>query len=368
MWSVLQAVWPGATPRETSCASRILAYAHAFGVRIGIPTDWCAGMALLPEQPLIRWARRIARGPPPELVLNALVTLAGAGCPIAPFEHFPAAGRVALPRDDAVWDTASSTPAELILRRPFWASTWDMLDAQARIIAQWVLRERQRASALATADVLVLTCGCGSNFSLDRPHQALASPRPTDVSAKWTFLSGRCSHLDVMPAGEPRLVRNPDPSGAEERIQLWDENGQFLCIEPRSLVHRALHSVGLRGAVTALRYRHTRLRTHIQNFFADIYFRLATRFQWKRFINIWPWLVPLEAEASWVFPEKLCVDESLDGPLHALDLTRSVVWLDGVHDNSLENILSAATAQLRRRPNSWVAWITPSVACRAALL
>ena len=142
------------------------------------------------------------------------------------------------------------------------------------------------------------------------------------------------------------FVRSPDPAGGEERVQIWDADGHFLCIELRSLVQRALHSVGLRGAVSALRYRQLRLHTHIQNFFTDVYSRLSERYQWKRFINIWPWLVPLDAEASWVFPDKLSMDESLDGPLHALHLASSVVWLEGEHDNSLEHILEAVKALL----------------------
>ena len=86
-WAILQELWPGALPREESCGSRILRYIHHLGVKLGIPSTWCEAMNKITRQPLIQWAKGIARRPPKEVVLNALLVLGGGGCPAEPFQN-----------------------------------------------------------------------------------------------------------------------------------------------------------------------------------------------------------------------------------------------------------------------------------------
>ena len=84
-WTILQEVWPGALPQEESCGSGILRYIHHLGVKLEKPSTWCEAMNKITRQPLIQWAKGIARRPPKEVVLNALLVLGGGGCPAEPF-------------------------------------------------------------------------------------------------------------------------------------------------------------------------------------------------------------------------------------------------------------------------------------------
>ena len=215
-------MWPGVLPRKGTCASRFLAYAYHLHVRLGIPPTWHQAMRRLTAQPIVLWARRTARRAPSDIVLNALVVLGGAGCPVEPFASLDRDSRVTLPRDEQQWGTEIADPVDAVLRTPFWQSTWDMLDSQGRVLAQWTIQERRRPAQTLPSEPLTLTCDCGAEFSLDIPDRPLADPRPADLTPKWTFLSGRCCPLDVLPSGSPSFVRLPACAGQPEHIRVWD--------------------------------------------------------------------------------------------------------------------------------------------------
>jgi len=133
-------------------------------------------------------------------------------------------------------------------------------------------------------------------------------------------------------------------------IRCWDAAGRYVGAIPRDYALKALHSVGPAAAAEALSAREVRWIATYQRWLSAALPILGEVVGFSKFVNFWPWLIPLSATHCYISPARLVRGDADERAAADVALTDAVVWLRGDQDDALDHILRRAAAELVAHP------------------
>ena len=158
-----------------------------------------------------------------------------------PFINLGQRAQVSLP-PLSEWQQDSGSAPHAFVRIPWERSQNEGAPIHAKILAQWAISQRRRPAPALSNPALILTCSCEVEYEDPQASGPLALARPPDVSAKWTFVSGRCTDQDILPgAGSRFIAYSASPAS---RVRVWDHDGRLVAFPTRARLDRTLHTVG----------------------------------------------------------------------------------------------------------------------------